>query len=517
MDGLVPVPIHSAVWFRSPGHAANDRQAWRHSETKNRPCLCSHDTVLNVSWPVDFGHPPRPLRHLVAPMPTSILMPALSPTMEEGKLAKWLVKVGDVVKPGKVIAEIETDKATMEVEAIDDGIIGQILVAAGTEGVKVNTPIAIVLAEGEVAGTAPTITAKSAPPPSAPAAILAPVIPLRPASAPASGVSVMSATAQSVASSAGARVFASPLAKRLAQQASIDVAAIKGSGPHGRVVQRDVEAARASGGSRLQPKPASVPATTVGGQAVALAQPMADDRILALFAKDTYEVIPHDGMRKIIAQRITQSKQTVPHFYLSLDCRLDELLRARERINAASPKDGPKAYKLSVNDFIIKALALALQRVPAANATWTEGGMLRHRHSDVGVAVSVEGGLFTPIIKHAELKTLGEISNEMKDLAERARKRRLAPHEYQGGTTSISNLGMYGITSFDAVINPPHATILAVGAGLKQPVVIGDKVEVATVMNCTLSCDHRAVDGALGAELLNAFRSYIEDPVRMLV
>jgi pyruvate dehydrogenase E2 component (dihydrolipoamide acetyltransferase) len=244
---------------------------------------------------------------------------------------------------------------------------------------------------------------------------------------------------------------------------------------------------------------------------------MADDKILQLYEPGSYDVLPHDGMRRIIAQRLTQSKQTVPHFYLSLECRLDDLLKARERINAASPKDGPRAYKLSVNDFIIKALALALQRVPGANATWTEAGMLRHRHSDVGVAVAIEGGLFTPVIRHAELKTLGEISNEMKDLAERARKRRLAPHEYQGGTTSISNLGMFGIKTFDAVINPPHATILAVGAGEKRPVVTGDRIEVATVMSCTLSCDHRVVDGALGAELLNAFKVLIEDPVRMLV
>jgi pyruvate dehydrogenase E2 component (dihydrolipoamide acetyltransferase) len=319
-------------------------------------------------------------------------------------------------------------------------------------------------------------------------------------------------------------VLASPLARRLAKQADLDLGALTGTGPHGRIVQRDIMAAQASGVTPLRAvaaKPASlqasVPTTTASGQAVSVAAPLADDKILALYAKDSYEVVPHDGMRRVIAQRLTQSKQTVPHFYLTLDCRLDELLRARERINAASPKDGPKAYKLSVNDFVIKALALALQKVPAANASWTEGGMLRHRHADVGVAVAVEGGLFTPIIKHAELKTLGEISNEMKDLAERARKRRLAPNEYQGGTTSISNLGMFGISSFDAVINPPHATILAVGAGIKQPVVTGDKIEVATVMSCTLSCDHRVVDGALGAELLNAFRGYIEDPVRMLV
>jgi pyruvate dehydrogenase E2 component (dihydrolipoamide acetyltransferase) len=244
---------------------------------------------------------------------------------------------------------------------------------------------------------------------------------------------------------------------------------------------------------------------------------MPDDQILALYDKGSYEVLPHDAMRKIIAQRLTQSKQTVPHFYLSVDCRVDELLGARERLNAVAPKDGPRAYKLSVNDFIIKALALALQQVPAANATWTEAGTLRHKYSDIGVAVAVERGLFTPVIRHAEMKSLSELSNEMKDLAERARKRRLAPHEYQGGTTSISNLGMYGIRSFDAVINPPHATILAVGAGERRAVVVGDRIEVATIMSCTLSCDHRVVDGVIGAALLNALRALIEDPVRMLV
>ena len=446
-------------------------------------------------------------------MPTPILMPALSPTMEEGKLAKWLVKAGDVVKPGKVIAEIETDKATMEVEAIDDGVIGEILVAEGTEGVKVNTPIAMILAEGEKAGTSRAQpTQAAAPRADVP---MQTVVPLRPVAPP------VAATAMpAVASSSGARLFASPLARRLAKQANLDIGAMTGTGPHGRIVQRDIAVAMQGGVTPLPTAaPSRLPVTAAPStsNAVALAQPMADDKILALYDKANYELVPHDGMRRIIAQRLTQSKQTVPHFYLSLDCRLDELLRARERINLASPKDGPKAYKLSVNDFVIKALALALQRVPAANASWTEGGMLRHRHSDVGVAVAVEGGLFTPIIKHAELKTLGEISNEMKDLAERARKRRLAPHEYQGGTTSISNLGMYGITSFDAVINPPHATILAVGAGIKQPVVTGETIGIATVMTCTLSCDHRVVDGALGAELLNAFKGYIEDPVRMLV
>ncbi len=459
-------------------------------------------------------------------------MPALSPTMEEGKLAKWLVKAGDTVKPGSVIAEIETDKATMEVEAIDDGVIGDILVAAGAEGVKVNTPIATILAHGEARGAppAPAATGSMARSdrPSNPLLAKVPtpaaeptVVAQRPGSLPLP-LAPAAVVAPATAAMAPARIFASPLARRLAKQSNLDIAVLHGTGPHGRVVQRDVAAAVASSVTAAKPAVGSVPisAQKAASNAVAL-QAIPDDKVLALYGKDTYDLVPHDGMRRVIAQRLTQSKQTIPHFYLSLDCRLDELLRARERINAASPKDGPKAYKLSVNDFVIKAMALALQRVPAANASWTEGAMIRHRHSDIGVAVAVEGGLFTPIVKHAELKTLGEISNEMKDLAERARKRRLAPHEYQGGTTSISNLGMFGITSFDAVINPPHATILAVGAGIRRPVVTtdkgGDKIEIATVMNCTLSCDHRVVDGALGAELLNAFKSYIEDPVRMLV
>ncbi|MGI9478460.1 MAG: 2-oxo acid dehydrogenase subunit E2, partial [Hyphomicrobiaceae bacterium] len=298
-------------------------------------------------------------------------------------------------------------------------------------------------------------------------------------------------------------------------EAGFDLAALRGSGPHGRIVKRDLDAAIADGGPK-----AAKPASTQGELTVPttpLVEAMADDKVLALYEQGSYEVVPHDGMRKIIAQRLTQSKQTIPHFYLTIECVLDELLGARARMNAAAPKEGDRAYKLSVNDFIIKAMALALQQVPGANASWTEGGMLRHRHSDVGVAVAIEGGLFTPIIRHAEYKSLGEISNEMKELADRARKKRLAPHEYQGGTTSISNLGMFGIKSFDAVINPPHATILAVGAGEKRPVVDGDNVRVATIMSCTLSCDHRVVDGALGAELLNAFKGYIEDPVQMLV
>ena len=459
-------------------------------------------------------------------MPIEILMPALSPTMEEGTLAAWMVKEGDAVSSGMVIAEIETDKATMEVEAVEEGLIAKILIEAGTEGVKVNTPIAILLEEGEDAASIPTA---SSPAPSAVPAATPPST-----SQPASAESAIKAVPDIATEKAEAstdtsakpalqdenaeRLFISPLARRLAVEGGLEPSTIHGSGPHGRIVKRDVEEALANGsaGQKTAPQtPSTQGVLTV--PTTPLVEAMADNQVLALYEEENYEVVPHDGMRRVIAQRLTQSKQTIPHFYLTIECVLDELLRARTRMNAAAPKEGPRAYKLSVNDFVIKALALALQSVPSANASWTEGGMLRHRHSDVGVAVAVEGGLFTPIVRHAEYKSLGEISNEMKELAERARKRRLAPHEYQGGTTSISNLGMFGIKSFDAVINPPHATILAVGAGEKRPIVDGDDVRVATVMSCTLSCDHRVVDGALGAELLNAFKAYIEDPVQMLV
>jgi pyruvate dehydrogenase E2 component (dihydrolipoamide acetyltransferase) len=445
-------------------------------------------------------------------MPTPILMPALSPTMEEGKLAKWLVKPGQKVKSGDVIAEIETDKATMEVEAVDEGTVGQILVPEGTEGVKVNSQIALLLGEGESADApAPERSPQSKPVPQCEDG------PSQRAEPAAKAAPVASATprreAPQRANGKGSRLFASPLARRLAKERGMDLASISGTGPHGRIVKADVERAAAGGAPRSAvTSPAQVAAPTP-----ALAAPMPDKKITALYEEGSFEVVPHDNMRKTIARRLVESKQTIPHFYLTVDCRLDDLLAARKRLNARSPADGPHAYKLSVNDFIIKALALALRDVPAANATWTEGGMLRHKRIDVGVAVAIEGGLFTPIVRHADLKTLSEISNEMKDLAERARKRKLAPHEYQGGTTSISNLGMYGIKTFDAVINPPHATILAVGAGEQVPVVADGKVEVATIMSCTLSCDHRVVDGALGAHLLNAFKAYIEDPVRMLV
>ena len=460
-------------------------------------------------------------------MPTQILMPALSPTMEEGKLAKWLVAEGQQVKPGDIIAEIETDKATMEVEAVDEGKVSKLLVAEGTEGVKVNTPIATLLLEGETAGEAAAKPPAAEPPKPAPAKAASPPPAAKPAAgavkpaalspaqaAPSAGAASPAQTPIPAAAGGGRRTFASPLARRLAKEFGLDVASLNGSGPRGRVVRRDVEAAQQEKGAR--PKGTAVAPMPVAAAATAL-QPMADDKILALYDQGSYEIVPHDGMRRVIAQRLSLSKQTIPHFYLTVECRIDELLRARESMNRAAPKEGPRAYKLSVNDFAIKALALALAQVPAANVTWTEAGMMRHKYSDVGVAVAVAGGLFTPIIRHAELKSLSEISNEMRDLAERARKRRLAPHEYQGGTTSISNLGMYGIKSFEAVINPPHATILAVGAAAKSPIVVADKLEIGALVSCTLSADHRAVDGAVGAELLNAFKTLIEDPVRMLV
>lgn len=452
-------------------------------------------------------------------MPIQILMPALSPTMEEGKLAKWLVKEGDTIASGTVIAEIETDKATMEVEAIDEGRLSKILVPEGTEGVKVNSPIAVLWSEDEPRAEA----AEAAPHTSV--SVVPPAAPPQPLPLTTEARSGARGAAPMPNGHAADRVFASPLARRLAKERGLDLKAVAGSGPHGRIVKRDVEAALAESALKVSPQPQAVaggagPATGLAVAAVkgpALSAAPSDDKIVALYDKGSYEVVPHDNMRRVIAERLVISKQTIPHFYLTIDCRLDELLRARERMNASAPKSGARAFKLSVNDFIIKAMALALQQVPAANATWTEGGTLRHRHSDVGVAVAIEGGLFTPVIRHAELKSLSEISNEMKDLADRARHRRLAPHEYQGGTTSISNLGMYGIKSFDAVINPPHATILAVGAGEKRAIVTGDRVEIGTVMSCTLSCDHRVVDGAVGATLLEAFKAYIEDPVRMLV
>ncbi|MGH6765527.1 MAG: pyruvate dehydrogenase complex dihydrolipoamide acetyltransferase [Bradyrhizobium sp.] len=456
-------------------------------------------------------------------MPTNILMPALSPTMEKGNLAKWLKKEGYTVKSGDVIAEIETDKATMEVEAVDDGTLAKIVVPEGTQDVAVNDVIAVLAGDGEdvkAAGSAvqpprrePKADAKTeaqqtkaeAPKP-APAS---PAIQTPKAPPP---VAVPDAASGKTAPQAngGGRIFSSPLARRLAREAGIELGRINGSGPHGRVIARDVEQAKSGKGLKA-------PAAAVG--AAALAPSMSDKQILALFEPGSYEIVPHDGMRRTIAQRLTASVQTVPHFYLTIDCDIGKLLAAREEINATAPKDKEKKplYKLSVNDFVIKAMAIALQRIPNCNVSWTEAGMLKHRHSDIGVAVAMPGGLITPIIRKAETKSLSTISAEMKDFAVRARARKLKPEEYQGGTTTVSNLGMYGIKDFTAVINPPHATILAVGTSEERAVVRGGKIEAAHIMSVTLSCDHRAVDGALGAELIGAFKMLIENPVMMMV
>jgi pyruvate dehydrogenase E2 component (dihydrolipoamide acetyltransferase) len=448
-------------------------------------------------------------------MPINITMPALSPTMEEGKLAKWLVKEGDKVKSGDVLAEIETDKATMEVEAVDEGVIAKLMVAAGTEGVKVNAVIAILAGEGEDAGAvaqapiSPPVGEMSAKPtergaqPTGPAAIAA--------QAPATIAPVAAPV-----KSDGARTFASPLARRIAKDAGINVALITGTGPKGRVVVSDVDAAIAGGSA----KAAATPIATLAPAAAP--KGTSDDQVLKLFADGSYDLVAHDGMRKTIAKRLQESKQTIPHFYVSVDCELDALLALRTQLNAGAPvtksdKCDVPAYKISVNDMVIKAMALSLRDVPDANVSWTDTNMVKHKHADVGVAVSIPGGLITPIIRSAELKTLSAISLEMKDLGSRAKARKLKPDEYQGGTTAISNMGMMGVKNFAAVVNPPHATILAVGSGEERVVVKSGEMKIATVMTVTLSTDHRAVDGALGAQLLGAFKRYIENPLSMLV
>ena len=448
-------------------------------------------------------------------MSINITMPALSPTMEEGKLAKWHVKEGDTVSSGDVIAEIETDKATMEVEAVDEGKIGKIVVPEGTDNVKVNAVIAVLLQEGESASDmkapAPTPAAppKAAEAPKAEAPKAAPVAAALPAP-PSEARNIPPAEAAGKAN--GARVFASPLARRLAKDAGIDVSAITGTGPHGRVVKSDVEAAK-SGKAPLKAVPGAAPAVGTAGPALGVTKA----QVMALYPEGSYETVPNDGMRKVVAARLTEAKQTIPHFYLTLDCKIDALLTAREQINASAPmKDGKPTFKLSVNDFVIKAWAHALQKVPTANATWAVDSILYHKHSDVAVAVAVPGGLFTPVVKAAETKTLKQISEEVKDLAGRARSKKLMPGEYQGGTSSVSNLGMFGIREFAAVINPPHGTILAVGVGEERVYAEKGQVKIANFMTVTLSCDHRAVDGALGAELLAAFKRLIENPVMML-
>ncbi|MBH0236552.1 pyruvate dehydrogenase complex dihydrolipoamide acetyltransferase [Methylobrevis albus] len=464
-------------------------------------------------------------------MPIKILMPALSPTMEKGNLAKWLVKEGDKVASGDVIAEIETDKATMEVEAVDEGTVAKIVVPAGTADVAVNELIALLAAEGEdvaaAAGGGEAAVVQPQPkadePAPAKAEAPAPAKAEAPAPAPAKAEPAPATAAPAPAAKAdGERIFASPLARRIAKEKGIDLGAIAGSGPHGRIILKDVENAKpgaAPAPAAAAPAPqASAPAAAAPAPKPAAPAGASDDAVLKLFEKGSYEVIPHDGMRKTIARRLQESKQTVPHFYVTVDVELDALLALRAQLNSAAPEVGGKpAYKLSVNDLVIKAMALALKAVPDANVSWTDGGMLKHRHADVGVAVSIPGGLITPIIRKAEEKTLSTISNEMKDLAKRARDRKLKPEEYQGGTTAVSNLGMFGVKDFAAVINPPHATILAVGAGEQRAVVKKGELAVATVMSVTLSTDHRAVDGALGAELLQAFKGFIEKPMSMLV
>jgi pyruvate dehydrogenase E2 component (dihydrolipoamide acetyltransferase) len=470
-------------------------------------------------------------------MPVNILMPALSPTMEKGNLAKWLKKEGDAIKTGDVIAEIETDKATMEYEAIEDGTLAKIVVPEGTNDVPVNQLIAVLAQEGEDVKAAAAAASKAGPAAKAPSAVEATPKPAQPAvssgaretKAPPAGPAPPAPAmlrrdegepartngrglAATGAPAAG-RIFSSPLARRLAKEAGIEIGRVQGSGPHGRIVARDIAAAREGRGLRA---PVAAP---VGGPTPMIAPAMSDQQVRALYEQGSYEVVPHDGMRRTIAARLTASAQTIPHFYLTVDCDIGKLLQAREEINASAPKDkdGKPAYKLSVNDFVIKALALALQRIPDANVSWTEAGMLKHKHSDIGVAVAMPNGLITPIIHNAESKSLSVISNEMRELANRARARKLKPQEYQGGTTAVSNLGMYGIKDFTAVINPPHATILAVGAGEERAVVRNGKIEAAHIMSVTMSCDHRAVDDTLGAELVGAFKSLIENPVMMLV
>ena len=417
-------------------------------------------------------------------MPIEILMPALSPTMSEGRLARWLKKEGDPVKSGDVLAEIETDKATMEFEAVDEGTLGKILVEGGTAGVKVNQPIALLLAEGE--DSSALAVPKAPPAAAAPAAVVAPA-PV--AAAPAGGD----------------RVFASPLARRLAREAGLDLHGVTGHGPHGRIVKADVEAALKAG--TAAPAPAAIPVPAAPPAAVPAPTAAAPSPF-----EPAYEEIPNSSMRKVIARRLTEAKQTVPHFYLTIDCEIDALLKVRADLNARS-----EAYKLSVNDFVVRAVALALKKVPAANAAWGEEAIRRYTAIYISVAVATPGGLITPVIRGAGGKGLAEISNEMKGLAAKARDGKLKPEEYQGGGFTISNLGMYGVREFAAIINPPQGCILAVGAGEQRPVVKGGALAVATVMTCTLSVDHRVVDGAVGAEFLAAFKALIQDPLSMLL
>jgi pyruvate dehydrogenase E2 component (dihydrolipoamide acetyltransferase) len=463
-------------------------------------------------------------------MTTQILMPALSPTMEEGKLAKWHVKEGDEVHSGDILAEIETDKATMEFEAVDEGRVGKILVPEGTEDVKVNTPIAILVGEGESASNVDIASAmnsiklalseeaeESAPKilPATPAAgaksagaarIAAPGTP------GASRAEQQTGAGDHVSQQTRNRIIASPLARRLAARSGLDLSPLKGSGPRGRIVKADIEAAEKS---RPVARPITPGRAESAGSGPALSgiAPLPDARIF--FKPGDYEEIPHDLVRRAIARRLSSAKTFIPHYYLTVDCRIDEVAALRGRLNGRAPKDS--VYKLSVNDFLVKAAALALLRVPDVNASWTDSAILRHTHADIGVAVALDFGLITPIVFHAEDKGLIAISNEVKSLAERARAKKLKPSEYEGGSFAISNLGMYGIKQFTAVINPPHAAILAVGAGEQRAIVRDGKIEAATMMTVTMSCDHRVIDGATGARFLEAFKQFVEEPAAMLL
>jgi pyruvate dehydrogenase E2 component (dihydrolipoamide acetyltransferase) len=455
-------------------------------------------------------------------MPTNILMPALSPTMEKGNLAKWLKKEGDQIKSGDVIAEIETDKATMEVEAVDEGVLAKIVVPEGTADVPVNDVIAVIAGEGEDvkavgAAGAPPLAKKPEQKPNSEAQKQEEKAAPAPASTNGSGQAApqQAAASQPQQSTNGAgRIFASPLARRMAKEGGLDLSAIQGSGPHGRVVERDVKAALEGGTAKkaAQAQPgAPAPKLAPAG--------MSDDMVKKMFEPGSFDEVPHDGMRKTIARRLTEAKQTIPHFYLTVDCDIDALLKLREQVNASAgkDKDGKPAFKVSVNDMVIKALALALVRTPGSNVTFTENSMLHHKHADISVAVAIPGGLITPVIRKADTLTLSGIANAMKDFAARAKDRKLKPEEYQGGTSAVSNLGMFGIKDFVAVINPPQSSIIAVGMGEKRAVVRNNEIVIGNVMSVTISCDHRAMDGAKGAELIAAFKQLIENPMAMLV
>jgi pyruvate dehydrogenase E2 component (dihydrolipoamide acetyltransferase) len=448
---------------------------------------------------------------------TDVLMPALSPTMEEGTLAKWHVKVGDAVKSGDVIAEIETDKATMEVEAVDEGVVEALLVPEGTEEVKVNTPIARLKGEGEsstVGGGGPRGGGEGAPPAPAPKA--------KPAAAPEKSAEAQPTPAppakqgdgerlmSTETAPDGQRIFASPLARRLAKAANVDLAGIKGSGPHGRIIRRDVEGLKGPP-SKAPPAPAAQTAAASPPAAVAPRQALSLEQMG--IAPGSYDLVPLDGMKRTIARRMTESFRDVPHFPLTIDLEIDALLAARAKINGMLGNEA----RVSVNDMLIKAAAIALKRQPDANASYTPDGIAHHHHADIAVAVAIDGGLITPIVRSAETKGLAEIAREMKDLAERARTRKLRPEEFQGGTFSISNLGMFGIKSFASIINEPQGAILSVGVGEKRPVVRGDQLAIATMMTVTLTCDHRVVDGAIGARWLTVFQALVEDPITMIV